>query len=252
MTKRPSVTSPDRGLIDHWRAAAASRLIRWPSWRHNQRADARRAPARGKTKSWPVPVASAGRSFAGCPRLREGDRVGSPSFFSGLTRTRTRRNRILPGLDLGKDLFHGPHRVGAGGLKAAAGLHSQVAQWIRDGRIVAAHDVSDGGVAVTVAEMCIAGRLGARIRFDGGSGESVDDLFDTWMGAYVLECADASVDLNLNGGGKIELVHLGTVDDTGRLEITRANAEKVTWALGELEQAWQGSWENHAARASTG
>ena len=131
----------------------------------------------------------------------------------------------------------------AHGLKAAARMHSQVAQWIRDGHIVAAHDVSDGGVAVTVAEMCMAGRLGARIRFAGELGESVDELFDTWMGAYVLECADPSVELNLNGGtGATQLVHLGTVDDTGRLEITRGDAEKVTWGLEELGRAWQGSW----------
>ncbi|MCH7721573.1 MAG: phosphoribosylformylglycinamidine synthase subunit PurL, partial [Planctomycetes bacterium] len=131
----------------------------------------------------------------------------------------------------------------AHGLKAAAGLHSQVARWIRDGRIVAAHDVSDGGVAVTVAEMCIAGRVGARIRFDGCPGESIDELFDTWMGAYVLECAEPSVELSLNGGaGATGLVHLGTVEDTGQLEITRGDAEKVTWSVEELGRAWQGSW----------
>ena len=38
-----------------------------------------------------------------------------------------------------------------------------VQQQIKSGLISAAHDISDGGLAVAVAEMCIAGRLGASI-----------------------------------------------------------------------------------------
>ncbi len=50
------------------------------------------------------------------------------------------------------------------GLKAAHGLHTSVATLVRSGCVMAAHDVSDGGVAVALAEMCIAGALGVDAR----------------------------------------------------------------------------------------
>jgi phosphoribosylformylglycinamidine synthase len=60
----------------------------------------------------------------------------------------------------------GPCRIVAGDLSTLKLGHHAVAKWIDEGKICAAHDISDGGLAVAVAEMCIASNLGATINLD--------------------------------------------------------------------------------------
>ncbi|MCU1500717.1 MAG: purS, partial [Ilumatobacteraceae bacterium] len=70
------------------------------------------------------------------------------------------------------------------------------------GRIAACHDVSEGGVAVAVAEMAIGGRLGATVdlttaqtggRAGGRDVDQVTMLFGESTGRFVCELADADV-----------------------------------------------------------
>ena len=64
-----------------------------------------------------------------------------------------------------------------GALKA---LHAAVRQAVRSGALRSAHDVAEGGVAVALAECCIAGGLGARV-------EPADlPLFAEGPGAFVV------------------------------------------------------------------
>jgi phosphoribosylformylglycinamidine synthase len=69
----------------------------------------------------------------------------------------------LPGADLG----------------AIKALHAAVRQGVRSGALRSAHDVAEGGMAVALAECCIAGGLGARVAFDG-------PLFAEGPGAFVV------------------------------------------------------------------
>jgi phosphoribosylformylglycinamidine synthase len=69
----------------------------------------------------------------------------------------------LPGADLG----------------AIKALHAAVRQGVRSGALRSAHDVAEGGVAVALAECCIAGGQGARVAFDG-------PLFAEGPGAFVV------------------------------------------------------------------
>jgi phosphoribosylformylglycinamidine synthase subunit PurL len=60
----------------------------------------------------------------------------------------------------------------AGALPAAElgsvrALHAAVRQAVRSGALRSAHDVAEGGVAVALAECCIAGGVGARVALDG-------------------------------------------------------------------------------------
>jgi phosphoribosylformylglycinamidine (FGAM) synthase-like enzyme len=71
------------------------------------------------------------------------------------------------------------------GLPTAWELHRRVAAQVADGTVRAAHDVSDGGLAVAVAEMCIASGLGARV--EAGFVASGEDQFADWGTSYVLE-----------------------------------------------------------------
>jgi phosphoribosylformylglycinamidine synthase II len=69
----------------------------------------------------------------------------------------------LPGADLG----------------ALRALHAAVRQGVRSGALRSAHDVAEGGVAVALAECCIAGGVGARVGLDA-------PLFAEGPGAFVV------------------------------------------------------------------
>jgi phosphoribosylformylglycinamidine synthase subunit PurSL len=66
-------------------------------------------------------------------------------------------------------------------------------QAMRTGRIVSCHDVSEGGVAVAVSEMCIAGRLGARLTALGHD-DLTTALFGEVNGCFVCEIDPTDVD----------------------------------------------------------
>jgi phosphoribosylformylglycinamidine synthase subunit PurSL len=68
-------------------------------------------------------------------------------------------------------------------------LHSAM----RAGLVVACHDVSEGGLAVALAEMCIAGRLGARVESLGHE-DLVTALFSESSGRLIAEVRPRSVD----------------------------------------------------------
>ena len=64
---------------------------------------------------------------------------------------------------------------------------------MRDGLVAACHDVSEGGLAVALAEMCIGGRLGARID-QLPTDDTVTALFSESVGRLVVEVAPGDVD----------------------------------------------------------
>jgi phosphoribosylformylglycinamidine synthase len=107
-------------------------------------------PVVGMVGELPDPERSAGLGFA-----REGDAVAlivgswSPAL-AGSELAKLRGEPLegaLPAADLGE-------------LRA---LHAAVRQAVRSGALRSAHDVAEGGVAVALAECCIAGGVGARI-----------------------------------------------------------------------------------------
>jgi phosphoribosylformylglycinamidine synthase II len=64
-------------------------------------------------------------------------------------------------------------------------VHAAIRQAVRSGALRSAHDVAEGGLAVALAECCIAGGLGAELALDGG--EHV--LFGEGPGAFVVSGA---------------------------------------------------------------
>jgi phosphoribosylformylglycinamidine synthase len=64
---------------------------------------------------------------------------------------------------------------------------------VRNGVVAAAHDVSDGGVAVALAEMCIAGRVGANVALPRGDRMDVA-LFGEPEAYMIVACERQQVD----------------------------------------------------------
>jgi phosphoribosylformylglycinamidine synthase subunit PurL len=79
-------------------------------------------------------------------------------------------------------------RPPAGELPAAdlgelRAVHAAIRQAVRSGALHSAHDVAEGGLAVALAECCVAGGIGAELEIDG-AGDAL--LFGEGPGAFVV------------------------------------------------------------------
>jgi phosphoribosylformylglycinamidine synthase len=83
---------------------------------------------------------------------------------------------------------------------------------IRDGRVQSCHDLSEGGLAVAVAEMAIAGRLGARLRSLPHTNPTAA-LFSETNGRFVVEVAPADLEWFVQNVPDTSVI--GTVTDDG-------------------------------------
>jgi phosphoribosylformylglycinamidine synthase len=75
-------------------------------------------------------------------------------------------------------------------LAAHADALVRVRAAVRSGDLPAAHDVSEGGLACALAEMCVAGEVGARVTVDGGEAE----LFGEAPGGVIVAGPREAVD----------------------------------------------------------
>jgi len=113
------------------------------------------------------------------------------------------------------------------------------------GLVKACHDLSDGGLAIAVAEMAFAGGLGAKIRLKRVPlGESIDRddfiLFSESNSRFLVEVAETDRHKFEKVMGKIAFAHIGEVTQTENLEIYGLNKEKVLCiGIDKLKEAWQ-------------
>jgi phosphoribosylformylglycinamidine synthase len=120
---------------------------------------------------------------------------------------------------------------------------------VAEGRVRAAHDISDGGLACALAEMAIAGGVGAVVDLDelvevrGCSGETA--LFGEGPGGFLL--AGERSQLETLAGGPVALIVIGTAT-RDRIKISAAEAE-VDVALADAAHAWR-SLAEQAERAA--
>jgi phosphoribosylformylglycinamidine synthase subunit PurL len=137
-----------------------------------------------------------------------------------------------------------PDGLPASDLDAVRAAHAFVRAAVRDGLLSSAHDVAEGGLAVALAECCLAGELGAEVTLDDLLDVSADritqTLFGEGPGAFVLSApADALHELaeraGAPAGGAPELIPIGAVG--GDSLTVNIAGERVTLTLSELSDA---------------
>ncbi len=152
--------------------------------------------------------------------------------------------------ELGGSLLH--HLQGAQGGAAPAlppdplvryrALHAAIA-----GELVqAVHDLSEGGLAVALAEMCIGGRLGAQVALDpllAGPDSALhadEALFAESNGRLLVEVAadDASAFEAALAG--VWFARIGSVQQVNRLAFTASGEAVLELSIDELVAAWKG------------
>ncbi len=126
-------------------------------------------------------------------------------------------------------------------LNLAPKLFRKLYALVQQGLIQACHDLSEGGLAVALAEMCLAGNLGAEVRvpkFEALSTEAI--LFSESNSRFLLEVApDRAAELE---GQLLDLpfAKLGVVIEELRLSLTSDNGSPLIGArVADLREAWQ-------------
>lgn len=136
-------------------------------------------------------------------------------------------------------------------LSAEIAVQNAVRELIRSGLVKSAHDCSEGGIAVALAECCFnpGGLLGASVncggRHVGGAGETpatpVEVLFNEAQSRIIVSVStdDSERALRLLTAQGVEAIRIGTVGET-KLSIALAG-ETFRWPVVQLHDDWWNS-----------
>lgn len=115
------------------------------------------------------------------------------------------------------------------------------------GTILAYHDRSDGGLAVCLAEMCFASRLGVDVHLDESS-DPVAALFAEELGA-VIQVASGDVEAALSAfrGAGVPASEIGAVTTTDRIEIRQGEDRVLSVSRVNAQRHWAAT--SHAIAA---
>lgn len=125
-------------------------------------------------------------------------------------------------------------------------------EWITTGKVRAAHDVSEGGIAAALAEMCFGGDVGAKISLDFlPSAEPWRLLLNETPGCFLIETSP-SVGNRLTRTHPRFVRYLGTTVERERITVVEhiKGRELCAIPLATLKAAWQRPMEEvfgHAA-----
>ena len=125
-------------------------------------------------------------------------------------------------------------------LDAVIAAQEAVREGVRDGLLASAHDVAEGGLAVALAECCLAGGLGAQVRIEAGEfmptadATLVELLFGEGPGGFIVSGGGEAL-AELAGRAATRVLVIGTVGGSA-LDIDVAGAA-LTASLDELAHA---------------
>ena len=128
-------------------------------------------------------------------------------------------------------------------LDAAPRIFHRLHAAIRRGLIRACHDLSEGGLAVTLAEMAFAGGVGADVTDLSQVAPDASDtvrLFAESATRFVVEVPPAHARAFRDCLADIPLTRIGQTCKEPRLRVAGGSGEWLLWAqLAALKQAWQ-------------
>ncbi len=124
---------------------------------------------------------------------------------------------------------------------AFAAAFDAVQELLARGQILALHDISDGGLLVTLAEMAFAGRQGVAAELDALADDPLTAAFAEELGVVMQLApeAAAAVQTALDAAGVGGRLHaIGRVVDGEQLTLRHAGAVVFAEPLVGLERAW--------------
>ena len=115
-----------------------------------------------------------------------------------------------------------------------------VRQLIKDQLVTACHDISDGGLLVTIAEMCMAGNRGITLEGE----ETANWLFGEDQARYILATTEDAIGIISEKAlrAEVNLAEIGRGGGT-RLTLNSGDAIPIN-TLNELHTEWFPSYTN--------
>src|SRR3989344_2527139 len=112
-----------------------------------------------------------------------------------------------------------------------------VHQAIKSGKVLACHDVSEGGVISAVAEMAFGGDCGAQLDLDAQILRPDMFLFNETAGTFIVEVEDEESAKRLFGD--LPHIKLGKTLSDKNISVRTEEGELFSISTDELKQAWQ-------------
>jgi len=165
---------------------------------------------------------------------------------------------VLLGEDLGElggsEYLNAVHGVVAGDapgldLEREAALQRVVIENVRAGLVRSAHDCSDGGFAIAIAECCFeAGGLGADVNIPGG--DPTTALFSESASRIIVSVSpeDEPALIERAGAAGVPARRIGTTGGD-RLRISVSRAPMIDVSVAEVERIWSTAVEKYFQRA---
>ncbi len=124
---------------------------------------------------------------------------------------------------------------------------------IRAGRVVAAHDLSEGGFLVALVEMLLeSDGLGMDLKFDPKPGGRLDaTLFGESQGRILVSVDPDCEQVFLNAAEAAGVIAgtIGVVTEGGRFNLSLDSGDRtVQWAVDDLRETWEKSIERRMER----
>jgi phosphoribosylformylglycinamidine synthase len=185
------------------------------------------------------------------------------AFAPTLDTTRTLTPLLQPDLDtvlLLIDLGAGKNRMGGSALAQVYGQIGNVAPDVDDasklkayfetiqrlnaeGKLLAYHDRSDGGLLATVCEMSFASHIGLDVKLDGLKGDVLNILFNEELGGVVqVHGKDVKEVLQSFSKAGIKTVHeVATLNKRGTVSIVQAGKKLFSENAIVLNRIWSGT-----------
>lgn len=131
--------------------------------------------------------------------------------------------------------------------RRAAAIYARLHAAILAGLVRAAHDLSEGGLAVAAAEMCLAGRLGLALELGGLHFDPLVALFAETNGCFLVEIApesaadfESQINASDHAGSNLPCAtRLGRVSGSNALEITHQNVLVLETPLSAIVHAFK-------------
>jgi phosphoribosylformylglycinamidine synthase II len=124
----------------------------------------------------------------------------------------------------------------------APALYQCLHNAIRKGLVLACHDLSEGGLAVAAAEMCIAGRMGMLLDLDDN--DTTLALFGESNSRFLVEVEPENAvkfESCFTGGMGNFARRLGATVSNGRLTVSTLDESLLSLSVDDLIKAWKGN-----------
>jgi len=130
-------------------------------------------------------------------------------------------------------------------LNAEAALQQCLLRLICDDLLESAHDCSDGGLAVAVAESCFRHEIGAELRLPEGSEPPEIALFGEKASRVLVSCVPGNRQIiqEIANSHAIQIQFLGRTGGD-RLVVQLGSAAAISAYVRDLKNVWAGALES--------